>query len=84
MANVPVSPMLTDGTQSRSGFSGSKRRLRRRKDFHGASAVIALWQNHSAGNTASTPFFFSITTRNFAGFVALALRPTACTSSGPS
>jgi hypothetical protein len=41
-------------------------------------------QNHSAGNTASTPFFFSMTTRNFAGFVALALRPTVCTSLGPS
>jgi hypothetical protein len=40
--------------------------------------------NHSAGNTASTPFFFSMTTRNFAGFVALALRPTVCTSLGPS
>jgi hypothetical protein len=39
---------------------------------------------HSAGRTASTPFFFTMTTRNFAGLVALALRPTVCTSSGPS
>jgi hypothetical protein len=31
---------------------------------------------YSAGSTASTPFFFTMTTRNFAGFVALALRPT--------
>ena len=42
------------------------------------------WQSYSAGNTASTPFFFTMTTRNLAGFVALALRPTVCTSSGPS
>ena len=40
--------------------------------------------NYSAGNTASTPFFFSKTTTNFAGFVVLALRPTVCTSVGPS
>ena len=39
------------------------------------------WQSYSAGNTASTPFFFSMTTRNLAGSVALALRPTVCTSS---
>ena len=39
---------------------------------------------YSAGNTASTPFFFSMTTRNFAGIVALVLRPTVCTSLGPS
>ena len=42
------------------------------------------WQSYSAGNTAGTPFFFTMTTTNFAGFVALALRPTVCTSSGPS
>jgi hypothetical protein len=40
--------------------------------------------SYSAGNTASTPFFFSKTTTNFAGFVVLALRPTVCTSLGPS
>src|SRR5512146_983509 len=40
--------------------------------------------HHSAGRTASTPFFFSKTTTNFAGFVLLALRPTVCTSPGPS
>ena len=40
--------------------------------------------SYSAGNTTSTPFFFSNTTTNFAGFVELALRPTVCTSSGPS
>jgi hypothetical protein len=40
--------------------------------------------SYSAGNTASTPFFFSRTTTNFAGFVLLALRPTVCTSPGPS
>lgn len=39
---------------------------------------------YSAGKTASTPFFFTKTTTNFAGFVMLALRPTVCTSSGPS
>ena len=39
---------------------------------------------YSAGRTTSTPFFFSKTTTNFAGFVMLALRPTVCTSSGPS
>jgi transposase len=39
---------------------------------------------HSAGNTASTPCFFTKTTTNFAGFVVLALRPTMCTSFGPS
>ena len=37
-----------------------------------------------AGKTASTPFFFTRTTTNFAGLVLLALRPTVCTSSGPS
>jgi hypothetical protein len=41
-------------------------------------------QNYSAGSTASTPFFFTMTTTNFAGFVVLALRPTVCTSLGPS
>ena len=41
-------------------------------------------QNYSAGSTASTPFFFNMTTTNFAGFVVLALRPTVCTSLGPS
>ena len=41
-------------------------------------------KNYLAGNTASTPFFFSRTTTNFAGFVVLALRPTVCTSLGPS
>src|SRR5262249_48181666 len=40
--------------------------------------------NYSAGSTASTPFFFNMTTTNFAGFVVLALRPTVCTSLGPS
>jgi hypothetical protein len=40
--------------------------------------------NYSAGNTTSTPFFFSKTTMNFAGFVVLALRPTVCTSVRPS
>jgi hypothetical protein len=39
---------------------------------------------YSAGKTASTPFFFSKITTNFAGFVMLALRPTVCTSPGPS
>jgi hypothetical protein len=39
---------------------------------------------YSAGNTASTPFFFTKTTTNTAGFVVLALRPTMCTSSRPS
>jgi hypothetical protein len=39
---------------------------------------------HSAGKTASTPFFFTRTTINFAGFVVLALRPIVCTSPGPS
>ena len=62
--------------------------------FAGMLREIALWPwlkgstqetpDYSAGNTASTPFFFTITTTNFAGFVALALRPTVCTSSGPS
>src|ERR1700733_15584602 len=41
-------------------------------------------QNYSAGNTASTPFFFTKTTTNFAGLVVLALRPIVCTSLGPS
>lgn len=40
--------------------------------------------DYSAGKATSTPFFFSKTTRNFAGLVALALRPTVCTSLGPS
>jgi hypothetical protein len=40
--------------------------------------------SHSAGKTASTPFFFTKTTTNFAGFVVLALRPIVCTSPGPS
>src|SRR6516162_1635276 len=40
--------------------------------------------NYSAGNTTSTPFFFRRITMNFAGSVVLALRPTVCTSSGPS
>jgi hypothetical protein len=40
--------------------------------------------SYSAGNTASTPFFFNKTTMNFAGFVVLTLRPTVCTSPGPS
>ena len=37
-----------------------------------------LWKRtiYSAGNTASTPFFFTKTTTNFADFVVLALRPT--------
>ena len=49
--------------------------------------VTALYTSmiiYSAGSTASTPFFFTKTTTNFAGFVALALRPTVCTSFGPS
>ena len=40
--------------------------------------------NYSAGNTAGTPFFFSKTTTNLAGLVLLTLRPTVCTSPGPS
>ena len=40
--------------------------------------------NYSAGNTTSTPFFFRRITMNFAGSVVLALRPTVCTSLGPS
>src|ERR1700747_1230474 len=32
-------------------------------------------RNYSAGSTASTPFFFTNTTKNFAGFVVLAFRP---------
>ena len=43
------------------------------------------WQAlYSAGRTASTPLFLSRTTTNFADLVLLALRPMACTSSGPS
>jgi hypothetical protein len=40
--------------------------------------------NYSAGNTTSTPFFFRRITMNLAGSVVLALRPTVCTSLGPS
>ena len=40
--------------------------------------------NYSAGNTTSTPFFLRRITMNFAGSVVLALRPTVCTSLGPS
>ena len=40
--------------------------------------------NYSAGNTTSAPFFFKRITMNFAGSVVLALRPTVCTSLGPS
>jgi hypothetical protein len=47
-------------------------------------ATGGMQTSYSAGNTASTPFFFSMTTTNFAGFVVLALRPTVCTSLGPS
>jgi len=57
-----------------------KLKSKKRQRFVGRAAR----KNHSAGNTASTPFFFTRTTMNFAGFVALALRPTVCTSSGPS
>jgi hypothetical protein len=40
--------------------------------------------NYSVGNTTSTPFFFRRITMNFAGSVVLALRPTVCTSLGPT
>src|SRR5215467_3661167 len=40
--------------------------------------------NYSAGSTTSAPFFFRRITMNFAGSVVLALRPTVCTSLGPS
>jgi hypothetical protein len=49
-----------------------------------AAVAGGMQTSYSAGNTASTPFFFSKTTMNFAGFVVLALRPTVCTSLGPS
>jgi hypothetical protein len=49
-----------------------------------ARSVAWVRDGYSAGNTASTPFFFTMTTTNLAGFVALALRPTVCTSLGPS
>jgi hypothetical protein len=60
-------------------FAASPRSLWNRHAFPLCEA-----QSHSAGNTASTPFFFTMTTINFAGSVALALRPTVCTSLGPS
>jgi len=40
--------------------------------------------NYFAGNTGSTPLFFSNRTRNFAGTVLLAFRPTIWTSLGLS
>lgn len=47
-------------------------------------AAAAVQASYSAGNTTSTPLFFSKITMNFAGFVVLTLRPTVCTSPGPS
>jgi hypothetical protein len=51
---------------------------------HGETVRLKKRQIYSAGSTASTPFFFTKTTTNFAGLVALALRPTVWTSLGPS
>ena len=41
-------------------------------------------RSHSAGTRTGAPLVFSSTTTNRAGAVSLALRPTACTSLGPS
>lgn len=45
---------------------------------------VAPAQCQCAGMTTGSPRFFSSTTRNLAGLVALALRPIVCTSLGPS
>ena len=63
-------------------FADARRRGRSLGDGYRVS--VEKHADYSAGNTASTPFFFTKTTTNFAGFVALALRPTVCTSLGPS
>jgi hypothetical protein len=69
----------TNGWKVRASLQPPRRSDTRHLRYDGRSAT-----NYSAGSTTSAPFFFSKTTMNFAGFVVLALRPTVCTSVGPS
>ena len=73
----PVPPSLLRLSSATVDFGGRTSRLWWSDEPRGKAI-------YSAGNTTSTPFFFRRITMNFAGSVVLALRPTVCTSLGPS
>jgi hypothetical protein len=50
---------------------------------HATKTFISV-SSYFAGTRTGAPLSFTKNTRNFAGSVVLALRPTVCTSSGPS
>ena len=83
-----IKPQFPNGTVSSVSFVSTTNTTRSLASFVLPASHLRCDRrrqaNYSAGNTTSTPFFFRRITMNFAGSVVLALRPTVCTSLGPS